>query len=203
MTVADTMGSSTTGGTTGSGTTGGGTTGSSTTGSSTTGSGGCEISECIEIYSWEYGWNPPSCGNLWWLCEFSAPCERVYLSLSDPPVVETVDAAICVLTAMRDGTPGRFELDLSGNLVDVVNVGDGTGMIQWSHTYGDLLCSVFSQRLELQPASYFSDCLADPTPVGLAACLGTTYDCEFDVITPPWATGACTGEVPALCSWGG
>jgi hypothetical protein len=127
------------------------------------------------------------------------------MTLSDPDnevIVDNIDAAICVITAMRDGASARFELAvLDNNLVDIINVGDGTGMVQWSHAYGDLFCAVRSQRLALQPPSYFSDCLSDPTPSGLAACLGTTYDCEFDVLVPPWATGACTGDVPDLCTW--
>ena len=177
---------------------------SDSTGSDPTGGEQCSIDECIERQTWEWQWTPHYCVNLVWKCGFPAPCEQVYLTLSDTDnevVVDTVDAAICVITAMRDGVPAHFELNFWGNLVDVINVGDGTGMVQWSHSYGDLYCAVRSQRLALQPASYFSDCLSDPTPSGLAACLGTTYDCESDVLVPPWATGACTGDVPDLCSW--
>lgn len=165
----------------------------------------CEQDECVYGHSIEGEGGLPGaiCQNLLWTCAFPSPCPAVQIDPVTPKVAD-VDAATCAVQAMM--AADRAVITLPGLGTDsgaLFIVGDGTAMIQWNESAGDVVYSIRSGRLELQPMSYFEACLADPTPEALGACLiagsSATYNGAW---TPPWSTGECTFDAPEDCAIG-
>jgi hypothetical protein len=142
----------------------------------------------------------------------ASPCARVWaVGYSVLETLEDEAAAICVLESLRDGVPGTYEI-LWGEMTDdgwisqrVHAGGDGTVIVEW--TYDCPGCQNFgrigrSGALELQPASWFDDCLAAPTTASLIACTVGLAEIETgsppEGYAPPFTTGECT-TLQATC----
>lgn len=177
----------------------------------------CPVTGCREDWSFEC----PGCGDFLGgtcfeidvgcaypalNCDLPSPCDRVWGQGYDTiDALEDDAAAICLLTALRDGTPGRFEL-LYGEMGDqalvymTVYSGGGPGVLveYFLECQGCPDSGYFGRTgtLELQPDTYFDDCLAMPTPASLIDCaFGFTTFTAGDPppadYAPPWTTGAC------------
>ena len=108
---------------------------------------------------------------------------------------ESEEAAICTLTALRDGTPGKFEIlwgemgDEGINYMEVYSGGKDSVYIEW-----ELDCQGCpesgalgrSGQLTLQPDSFFDACLAQPDTASLIQCVFGFVD--FQAGSPPPAT---------------
>jgi hypothetical protein len=126
--------------------------------------------------------------------------------------LEDEEAAICLLTSLRDGTPGIYEvlwgyMDDGGWVNEWVYIqGDGTVVVEWQVDCPG--CFGFgsvgrSGMLERQAPEWFDDCLADPTAENLIAC--TVGLVEFvpgdpppEGYVPPFVTGDCV-SLDAAC----
>ena len=177
----------------------------------------CEVEACLQ--SWVFGCEAcgdepdlatcfsvaEDCAYPWLDCAAlpDSPCGRVW-AMGSGAVEEFEDenAAVCVLEALRDGVPGRYELlwgmmGDDGLPVSEVHVGaDGSAVMQWYYDCSG--CSGFgrsgrSGTLALQPTTYFDDCLVAPTTESLAQCLFGFVDFEApEEWTPAFTTGECT-----------
>ncbi|MCA9663205.1 MAG: hypothetical protein KC486_33035, partial [Myxococcales bacterium] len=186
--------------------------GTTTTTTSTTSGGDfdCSQNACLKCHQLdgEGGGLPfPICKNLRWDCDFPSPCGELALAFIEPGVYEAVDvdAAVCAIEAMMGGQPAKIALSqISDPGAAIFVVGDGTAMIQWDTYGGDIVYAARSGRLTLQDASYFTACLADPTPANLGACLfgGNTLCAPEGSWTPPWSTGECSSAIPEGCAKG-
>ena len=142
-------------------------------------------------------------------CDLPKPCDRVWAYGQDFGVLDTFeseDAAICVLTSLRDGDLAHHEVlwgqmsDIGVVRMDVYADGAGGATVQWevdcqgcpsSGTFGR------SGVLKLQDQAFFDGCLNAPTTETLLDCVyGFT---EFDEgsgladgETLPWVTGECS-----------
>ncbi|HHH28626.1 MAG TPA: hypothetical protein ENK57_09815 [Polyangiaceae bacterium] len=142
-------------------------------------------------------------------CDLPKPCDRVWAYGQEFGVLDTFeseDAAICVLTSLRDGDLAHHEVlwgqmeDIGVVRMDVYADGAGSATVQWevdcqgcpsSGTFGR------SGVLKLQDQAFFDGCLKAPTTATLLDCLyGFT---EFDEgsglaegETLPWVTGECS-----------
>lgn len=142
-------------------------------------------------------------------CDLPKPCDRVWAYGQEFGVLETFeseDAAICVLTSLRDGDLARHEV-LWGQMTDVGVVrmdvfadGAGGATVQWEvDCQGCPTSGTFGRSgvLKLQDQAFFDGCLNAPTTATLLDCMyGFT---EFDEgsglaqgETLPWATGECS-----------
>lgn len=178
----------------------------------------CPVTQCIE--RWEFGC--PGCGLLFapstcfeidvgcayplQNCPLAMPCDRVWgMGYAAIEAFESEAAALCMLTALRDGTPGRFEVlwgemgDEGINYMQVYSGGEGTVLIEW-----DLDCQGCpesgavgrSGQLTLQPDSYFDACLAASDTASLIQCVFGFVDFAPgqpppDAYAPPFTTGEC------------
>jgi hypothetical protein len=178
----------------------------------------CEQTECVMRWEYECGDCESFTGG--GCFSYSEGCESpLSCALPNPPACDRVwaqgfstlealeddAAAICLLESLRDDVPGTYEV-LWGEMGDdglvwerVHVFGNGTVLVEWGHDCPG--CQNFgrvgrSGALELQPASYFDDCLAAPTTESLIAC--TIGLVEIDTgnppegYTPPFTTGECT-----------
>lgn len=153
-------------------------------------------------------------------CDGAKLCDAVTIKTVGSPaedytVVESEASALCVLQALRDRTPGLVEIiwgDPQGFGADtsvaiqagVTIVGDGTVLMNW--TWDTPNCCgqtvAVSRRVELQPVSFFTECLAAPTTASLIACFtaGSTADNPAPAgWLPPWTLGTCDETLPAGC----
>lgn len=178
----------------------------------------CEQTECSQRWSYQCPecstsiegcfWNDFQCDYPELGCELDAPCPDVFAVGDDDPNVLTAvldeDAAICVLTALRDGVPGVFRIewgvmfDCCWTSEQVHGGGDGTVVVEWkTQGFGLDLGGTLGRTgvLPLQPPSYFDECLADPTPAALVDCLvgmvGPALDPPPEDYVPPFTTGEC------------
>ncbi|HEY8374927.1 MAG TPA: hypothetical protein VIK91_00505 [Nannocystis sp.] len=184
----------------------------------------CSQTECLQ--RWEY-----SCGDCWeftsgdcfsysegcsspWLgCGLESPCSRVWAFSEDWGVelnaLEDEEAAICVLTAIRDGTVGTYQIlwgpmDDVGAMYEYVHVhGDGTATVEWRFVCGGCINSGALGRsgaLHVQPASWFDDCLSEPTTENLIKCtVGLTEYHDSpppEDFVPPFTSGECASLEP-------
>lgn len=185
----------------------------------------CAQTECLQ--RWDYSCGEcqnfsdgdcfsysEGCSSPWLGCGFGSPCSRVWAIdeswNGELNGLEDEEAAICVLSAIRDGTVGTYEI-LWGEMGDVgpmteyVHVhGDGTATVEWVFSCGG--CINFgsmgrSGKLHLQATSWFDDCLADPTVENLIKCtVGLVqYDGDGppDSYVPPFTTGECASLEPS------
>jgi hypothetical protein len=139
-------------------------------------------------------------------CDLPSPCGRVWAQGYDTiESLEDEGAAVCLLTALRDRTPGRYEL-LWGNMGDpplvymhVFSGGDGDVLLEWTLDCEGCPNSGFfkrSGRIALQPPAWFDDCLIQPSGAPLIECVFgfTAFEPEAPPPTdykPPWTTGDC------------
>ncbi len=136
-----------------------------------------------------------------WDCELELACPELVLQDG-----ETVDAS-CVLTALRNRTPGRLrvrrELDelnifvlRDGNaLVDLL--GDASGSCSGTRK----ISSLGAVELRAPEDPYWSGCLDDGTAEGIGACIFGDFDPDLGwfVDTPlPWQNSSCI-PVEARC----
>ena len=161
---------------------------------------GCEFigGDCFEI---DVGCSYPALA-----CDLPRPCERVWgIGYDSIESFESEEAAICLLTALRDGTPGAYEV-LWGEMLDdgwvvmtVYSGGQGVVLLEWAiDCPGCPESGQFrrSGQLALQPAAFFDDCLAAPDTAGLIQCVFGFVDFDAGLLppadqTPPWTTGEC------------
>ena len=143
-------------------------------------------------------------------CNLPKPCERIWAFGERNPetleFLESDDAALCVLTSLRDGEAARHEIlwgameDSGVVVMDVFADGAGGATIQWEVDCQGCPSSGSVGRsglLALQPAGYFDDCLDAPTTASLIQCAFGFTDFSqgsgpADGYTPPWTTGECT-----------
>lgn len=173
--------------------------------------GSCQSFTSGDCFSYSEG-----CSDPWLGCDLGSPCNRVWaLSSAGEDVLDTIEdeeAAICVLTALRDGVPGTFRIEW-GLMFDggwpvehVHSSGDGTVVVEWyfdcpgCQNYGTV---GRSGVVSLQPASWFDDCLADPTTANLIACTVGLVEIPFgnpprEGYVPPFTTGECV-SLDAVC----
>lgn len=134
-------------------------------------------------------------------------------NIEDYEVVETEEAAQCVLAALRDRTPGQVRIvwgDPQGFGGDagiaiqatVTILGDDTVLMDWQWDYKTCCINraAVSRRVLLQPAAFFDECLDMPTTESLIACFtagSNIYDPAPDGWMPPWTLGMCD-EMAAL-----
>lgn len=176
----------------------------------------CEQTACVQ--RWEYGCDACvsftagdcfsyglGCSNPVCDSDLGTPCARVWAQ-GDGTLTTLEDdaAAVCLLTSLRDGIPGSYDI-LWGVMFDdgwisqrVHALGDGTVMVEWR--FDCPACENFgrigrSGALELRPAAWFDDCLDAPTTESLIAC--TIGLIEYDNgqppegYAPPFTTGEC------------
>ena len=140
-------------------------------------------------------------------CDLPKPCDRVWAY--GPGILDTFeseDAAICVLTSLRDGDLAHHEIiwgemsDVGAVRMDVYADGAGGATVQWEvDCQGCPVSGTFGRSgvLKLQDQAFFDGCLNAPTTETLLDCMyGFT---EFDEgsgleegETLPWVTGECT-----------
>jgi hypothetical protein len=142
-------------------------------------------------------------------CDLPEPCERVWAYGQDFGVLDTFeseDAAICVLTSLRDGDLAHHEVlwgqmtDIGVVRMDVYADGAGGATVLWEVDCQGCPSSGILGRsgvLNLQDQAFFDGCLNAPTTATLLDCVyGFT---EFDEgsglaagETLPWVTGECS-----------
>ena len=185
----------------------------------------CPVAQCVEFWSYEC----PDCGIDFDAvrcfeigigcsypllhCALASPCDRVWgLGYDAITWFESEEAAICTLTALRDGTPGKFEIlwgemgDEGINYMEVYSGGKDSVYIEW-----ELDCQGCpesgalgrSGQLTLQPDSFFDACLAQPDTASLIQCVFGFVD--FQAGSPPpadfvpaFTTGECA-SLDAVC----
>lgn len=185
----------------------------------------CAVASCLEVWDYECSACDPEsspgatcfgqsegCAYPFGDCGLPpSPCGRVWgIGESSIDSFEDEAAATCMLEALRDGVPGTYSL-LWGEMGDFAHVemqihlGEGGGaQMQWYMECQG--CIAFgtvgrSAILELQPPSYFDDCLAAPTTESLAQCIFGFTTFEFEApppegYTPPFTTGRCSSLEP-------
>jgi len=187
----------------------------------------CEQTECVQ--RWDYSCGScqsftggtcfsydQGCSQPWLGCALDSPCPRVWAQSGDTfdqlATLEDEAAAQCVLTSLRDGVPGTYRI-LWGEMGDggwvqsyVYSGGDGTVVTEW--TVDCPGCQNFGRIgrtgvLPLQPATWFDDCLADPTAETLIQCTVGFLQYEPEQPPPegyvhPFTTGECD-SLDALC----
>ncbi len=177
----------------------------------------CPVRRCLE----EWSYSCRDCGDFFdfktcfeidvgctypaLVCDLPSPCDRVWGQGYDTiEQIEDEDAAICLLTALRDGTPGKFEL-LWGEMGDAplvymdVYSANGRVFLEWYLECQGCPNSGYFKRsgqLALQPQSFFDDCLAAPTSDSLIQCVFGFVDFEPESpppvdYFPPWTTADC------------
>jgi hypothetical protein len=181
----------------------------------------CEQTECLQRWDYSCGscksFTTGDCFSYDQGCAYpqlvctlvEPPCQRVWAQdggfsnmLTE---LEDEAAAVCVLTSLRDGVPGTYEIiwgymDDGGWVTEWIHsAGDGTVIVTW--LYDCPGCFGFgsvgrSGTLELQPTAWFDDCLADPTPENLIACTVGLVEYEPsgpppEGYVPPFVTGEC------------
>ena len=183
-----------------------------------TGLDACPVTQCIERWEFECPGcglevNPVTCfeidvGCAYPLqnCPLDMPCDRVWGTGYDAiEAFESEAAALCMLTALRDGTAGRFEVlwgemgDEGINYMQVYSGGKDTVLIEWAVDCQGCPESGAvgrSGQLTLQPDSYFDDCLAAPNTASLIQCVFGFVDFAAgqpppDAYAPPFTTGEC------------
>lgn len=184
----------------------------------------CEIDACLTRFTFDCeDFNPsgcvPPCDFRGWECGLPQACKPIKLqntpdSLELLTLHSPVEDAVCVLQQLRDRAIGRvtiewgdiqgFEADAAVSvLANVDIVGDEGVLMTWSWDYKACCIDTLaqSQRVLLQPPAFFDDCLADPTPEKLTACLigatPTPYEPAPDDYLPPWTLGMCDATPPA------
>jgi hypothetical protein len=179
----------------------------------------CPVTQCIEDWSFEcdgcgFEVNDSTCfeidvGCAWpaLACDLPTPCDRVWgQGFATIESLEDDNAAICLLTALRDGTPGRYEV-LWGEMGDAPLVymtihsgGKDAVLVEWYlECQGCPISGAFrrSGQLALRPDSFFDDCLAMPDTASLTECVFGFVDFTAGQqpaidYTPPFTTGECT-----------
>lgn len=134
-------------------------------------------------------------------CALAEPCGRVTVECPRPgadlydcqnELVFAEDALDCVLTAMRDRTPGRFiiEGNVSGNhgyrLTHTLRLPGGEAAVTSTCTSG-IEGSIGGSLGGLAPASFFTDCLGQADP-------DLRYACLFTGVLDKVGLPACAGE---------
>lgn len=185
----------------------------------------CEQTECLQRWDWScdtcesftsgdcFSYDQ-GCANPRLDCLIDArfPCDRVWAQSGAEydvlSVLEDEAAAVCVLTSLRDGVPGTYEI-LWGQM------DDGGWVTLWVHSGGAAAgggvlvewiydcpgCINFgsvgrSGMMLLQPGTYFDDCLAAPTPESLIECTVGLLEYQPsspppEGYVPPFVTGQC------------
>ena len=188
----------------------------------------CPQRECVQ--RWEYSCGDcqtfegggdcfsygVGCASPWLGCSLGKPCDRVWAQ-SDGAALTTLEdeaAALCVLTALRDRTPGEHQI-IWGEMGDegwvslsVYVSADGTAVTEWRvDCPGCFNFGVLGRTgaLELQPADYFDVCLADPSPDTLITCIVGFLEYDWgqpppDGYVPPFTTGTCVSVDPVCPS---
>lgn len=148
---------------------------------------------------------PMPCAAVTLYFETEPDCEDAGLGLqpSTPEEqVATEEAARCVLTAMRDGTPASHAITLSfdggvrqsSTRYTVLDA----GVVTYTERIDDLSGSARERYLEARDAAWFDTCLAAPDLVGLVPCLWVpdgAFECS-EAPLGPVDTDACLGEAP-------
>lgn len=179
----------------------------------------CPVTQCIE----GWGYQCPSCNPFMGsretcfeidvgctypalTCDLSEPCQEVR-GVGDTSIASFVsdDAAICMLTALRDGTPGKYEVVWGANddagwvEMTVYSGGQDVVLLEWYFNCPGCPDSGEFRRsgqLALQPDVFFDDCLVAPDTASLIQCVFgfvdfTASTLPSDGYTPPWTTGEC------------
>lgn len=139
-------------------------------------------------------------------CDLPDVCSRVWGQGYDViGGLEDDGAALCFLSALRDGTPGRFTL-LYGEMLDdpfvsmdVYYGGQDRVLVEYRFECQGCPDSGYFGRtgqLTLQPGAYFDACLAAPDTASLIQCVfgftdfspGQPPPADY---APPWTTGEC------------
>ncbi len=229
-TVATTVVDTTVADTTAADTTAGETVGDTTVADTTAGDTGpgveCSLSQCLTVI--EYPCESEIGGPCDDPCPELAPadcggpdlCAPVDIKSTEENTeeysgVETEADAICILTALRDRTPGRVRLswgDVQGfygdggvSITATVDIlGDGTVLMSWEWNYNTCCIETYarSQRVQLADVAFFDACLSEPDTASLIACFtegSTVFDPAPAGWLPPWTTGSCSPALPAEC----
>ncbi|MCY1054868.1 hypothetical protein [Nannocystis sp. SCPEA4] len=155
---------------------------------------------------------PTDCGGP----DLCPPIEIKTQGSDDYEVVENEADALCVLQALRDRTPGRLQItwgDPQGFFGDsgiairatVSLVGTDVVRMDWKWDYKTCCIASYARfrRMQLQPAQFFDDCLADPTTENLIACFtagSTPFQPDPDGWLPPWLQNVeCDPGLPDTC----
>ena len=124
-----------------------------------------------------------------WDCELAPLCAQVTFTQDG---VDDVDAARCVVEALRDGTEGSVSWQSSSTSSGMTSSSDrslrilptrrGLGRSVYAN-YGGAPVNIFDYSLagplDLEPASYFDTCLSVGTPLALRDCISTATEvCE-------------------------
>ena len=179
----------------------------------------CQVTQCIEGWSWDCS----DCPEIWGgsdecfehdvgcafpalECDLPRPCDRVWgMGWESIESLENDAAATCLLTALRDGTPGQYGVVWGemqdGGWIDttIYSSGQGVVLLEWRldcpgcPSHGEFRRS---GQLALQPDAFFDDCLAAPDTASLIQCVFGFVDFTPGAMppsgyTPPWATGEC------------
>jgi hypothetical protein len=171
---------------------------------------GCESFSTGDCFSFDHGCAAPTLE-----CALDMPCLPV-LALPDEQtgqlgLLEDAPAAPCMLEALRDGTPGVYEVGWgesygAGWITEQVYApGDGTVFTQWQFD-----CPACTHHgtigrtgvMSLRSADYFDECLAATANEDLIQCIVGFLEFEPDTpppqgYLPPFVTGECTSLEPS------
>ena len=152
------------------------------------GDGTVDLPAC-EVHT-ENGTEDP--GYKTWECSMSEPCPDVlflgpYAGMSgmmETPRFDDIKAAQCVLTALRDRTPGavtykREDCPLPGQCTTTETIfvlGEDKALSNWSQTMDIGYEGNVKNRARMKPASYFDGCLAMTDELAMYDCLASWSD---------------------------
>lgn len=180
------------------------------------------VDECLTRFEWSCE-TPERCDPPmpvpFNLCDEAKLCDPLTIktdgSLSDYTVVDSEATALCVLEALRDRKPGSVTIiwgdpqGFGGDTAvaitaNVTIVDDGTVLMNWTWQVNTCCFQsvAVSRRVQLQPASFFTDCLAAPTTASLIACFTAGSTAENPAPAgwlPPWTLGTCDETLPPGC----
>ncbi len=132
-----------------------------------------------------------------WSCELVASCPVLVVGLDVEP---DLDAAECVLTALRDGTPGALRVESSRVDIDVYVLTDGTvlvdaeGPVAGTCLGRQIYSSLGGLELRAGDDPYWQTCLDAETGQDLETCFFEPIEdiTEFDDTPSPWQAEICT-----------
>lgn len=132
-----------------------------------------------------------------WACGLQSVCPAFVFELGADP---DLDTAACVLSAMRDRTPGAVQFGDGSGMIDVFILGDGTalvdaeGVVASSCAGMQKISSMGAIELREPSDEFWQACLDATTAEDVLACFFTASNPDerwFLAAGMPWQVPAC------------